>query len=137
MSISIRMAPDIQTITAFHALRQNNWPASAQEQNSAFAKAMDYQRAYYPVRSALTPIEQMTFNDAIALLALEMVTSPALRSTQAVKKLKEQSSSGAAIETEYEASPSDPFPQITAMLAPLSPRSTPNGGAVRFSRMRA
>ena len=127
---------DIASIAAFHALRRNNWPTSVAEQQAALAKAMDYQRAYYPVRSDLTPIEAMTFNDAIALLALEMVNAPAQRSSQIVKKLKEQSSSGAAVETEYEASPSDPFPQITAMLAPLAPRAAPQNAAVRVSRLQ-
>lgn len=136
MSISIGMAPDIQTIAAFHALRQNDWPKSVAEQQAALAKALDYQRAFYPVRSSLTAGEQLTFNDGIALLALEMLDAPALRSSQAVKKLKEQSSSGAQIETEYEASASDPYPQITAMLAPLAPRAAPQNAATRHSRLQ-
>lgn len=130
------MAPDIETIAAFHALRQNDWPSDVAAQQAAFAKAMDYQRAFYPIRATLTPVEQLTFNDAISLLALEMIDAPALRATQIVKKLKEQSSSGAGVETEYEASPADPFPQITAMLAPLAPRAAPQNGAARFSRLQ-
>lgn len=137
MSISIGMAPDVTQITAFHTLRQNeNWPSDDAEQHAALAKALDYQRAFYPVRSPLTLPEQFIFNDAIALLALEMVDAPALRSSQAIKKLKEQSSSGAAIETEYAASASDPFPQVTALLAPLAPRSASTSAAVRVSRLQ-
>jgi len=128
------MSLSIETITAFHKLRQNDWPSTLANQQAALAKAMDYQRAYYPVRSTLTPTEQLVFNDAIALLALEMVEAPALRATQDVKRLKEQSSTGALVETEYLNATSDPFPQITAMLAPLAP--APQSTAVRFSRLQ-
>ncbi len=137
MSISIGMAPDIQTIAAFHQVRLNaKWPTDVEDQKAALAKALDYQRAFYPVRATLTADEQLTFNDGIALLAYEMLDAPALRSSQAVKKLKEQSSSGAQIETEYEASASDPYPQITALLAPLAPRAAPQNAAARFSRLQ-
>lgn len=137
MSISSGMAIDLSTITAFHQLRQNTaWPSDTEDQKAALAKALDYQRAFYPVRAVLTENEQATYRDAIALLALEMVQAPALRSSQAVKKLKEQSSSGAAIETEYEASTSEPFPLIKAMLAPLAPLPVSQNAAVRFSRLR-
>jgi hypothetical protein len=130
------MAPDIQTIAAFHAVRQNDWPSDLPAQKAALAKALDYQRALYPVRTVLTPDEQLTFNDAIALLALEMVNAPAQRASQAVKKLKEQSSSGAGVETEYGASPGELFPQVAAMLAPLAPLAAPQRAAVRFSRLQ-
>lgn len=124
----------LEQITAFHALRQNDWPKSLKDQQAALAKAIDYQRAYYPVRATLTDDEQATYDDALAFLALEMLSPLPVRASQSVKKLKEQSSSGAAVETEYEASPGEPFPQIAAMLAPLTPRATSAG--VRFSRMR-
>jgi len=130
------MPTTIQQITAFHALQQNAaWPTSSEDQISALAKALMYQRAFYPVRPVLTDSEQIIFNDAIALLALEMaVDAPQLRATQPIKKLKEQSSSGAAIETEYEASTSEPYPLIAAMLAPLAPRPV-SSPSVRFSRL--
>ncbi len=124
----------LEQITAFHALRQNDWPKTVKDQQAALAKALDYQRAYYPVRATLSDTEQATYDDALALLALEMLSPVSVRASQSVKKLKEQSSSGASVETEYEASPGEPFPQIAAMLAPLAPRAA--GGAVRFSRMR-
>lgn len=124
----------LDTITAFHALRQNDWPKSTKDQAAAFAKALDYQRAFYPVRSVLSEKQQADYDDALALLALEMLSPLPVRASQSVKKLKEQSSSGSAVETEYEASPGEPFPQIAALLAPLAPR--PVSGAVRFSRMR-
>lgn len=128
---------DTEQITAFHQLRQNfDWPTNPDEQKAALAKALDYQRAFYPVRSTLKDAEQLVFDAAIALLALEMVTAPAMRATQAVKKLKEASSTGASVETEYEATPSDPYPQVTAMLAPLAPVAAGQAGGVRFSRMR-
>jgi len=124
----------IETITAFHELRQNaNWPSDSDDQKSALAKALDYQRAYYPVRATLTDAEQSIFDDAIALLALEMVAGVPVRTEQAVKRLKEQSSSGASVETEYLGAVADPFPQITALLAPLAP--VPVSPAVRFARM--
>ncbi len=138
MSISNDMAIDIQTITAFHKLRQNDdWPSVVREQQAALAHALDHQRAFYPVRLTLTPSQQAVYEDAIALLALQMVINPpVLRASQAVKKLKEASSSGASVETEYEASAAEPYPLIAAMLAPLAPSATRNGAAVRFSRMR-
>jgi len=137
MSISSDMAIDISTITAFHQLRQNTgWPSDSEDQRSALAKALDYQVAFYPVRAVLTPEQQAIYTNAIAMLALEMVSAPAVRSAQAIKKLKEQSSSGAQVETEYEASTTEQFPQIAAMLAPLAPRAASESAAVRFSRMR-
>lgn len=125
------------SITSFHAKRQNyGWPSNPDEQEAALARALDYQRAFYPVREILTPSEEATFNSAIALLALEMVPGLAVRATQNVKKLKEASSTGSSIETEYEDAPTDPFPLITAMLAPLTPAGASQSAVVRFARMR-
>jgi hypothetical protein len=137
MTAKYSMLITIQSISAFHAKRQNfDWPPTPADQEAALAKALDYQRAFYPVRDPLLPIEEATYNDAIALLALEMITAPPARAERVVKRLKEASSSGSSIETEYEASTSDPFPMITAMLAPLAPRAAPQNAAVRVSRMR-
>ena len=131
------MAITTQFITAFHAKRQNfDWPDDNAEQEAALAKALDYQQAYYPVRAVLTDDEAAVFNNALSLLALEMVTAPALRSEPIVKKLKEASSSGASVETEYEPAAADRFPLITAMLAPLAPADASGSAAVRFSRLR-
>jgi len=126
----------IETITAFHELRLNNdWPSDQDDQEAALAKALDYQRAYYPVRGELTDAQQDIFDTGMALLALEMVSPLPIRFEAKVKSLKEASSSGASIETEYEASTGlDPFPAITALFAQLAP--APASPAVRFSRMR-
>jgi hypothetical protein len=127
----------LEQITAFHQLRQNfDWPEDLAEQQAAFAKALDYQQAFYPVRSTLTPQEAVVFTNALALLALQMVNAPPVASERAIKKLKEQGSSGAAIETEYESKPSDPYPLITAMLAPLAPVKASGNAAVRISRLQ-
>ena len=128
--------PDLAKISAFHALRQNRtWPSDREEQEAALAKAVDYQRAFYPVRANLDLVEQLTFDDAMALLALEMVNAPAMRPERGIKKLKEASSSGASVETEWDAEQRDPFPQISAMFATLAPLPASSGG-VRVSRMR-
>lgn len=124
----------LQTITAFHALRQNDWPKSTKDQEAAVAKAIDYQRAFYPVRATLSDAEQADYDDALALLALEMLSPLPVRASQNVKKRKEASSTGASEEVEYEASTGESFPQIAALLAPLAPRPISTG--VRFSRMR-
>lgn len=125
----------IETITAFHALRQHtDWPKKAEPRAAAFAKAQDYQRSFYPVRAVLTADEQELFDTGMALLALEMIDALPVRSERVLKSLKETSSSGASTEEEYEASSSDPFPQITALFARLAP--VPASPAVRFSRMR-
>lgn len=127
--------PTIETITAFHALRMNDaWPEDAQEQQAALAKAQDYQRSYYPIRADLDPDELAIFDDAMALLALEMVNAPSIRAERVLKSMKESSSSGAGVEEVYEASSADPFPQITAMFALLAPRAVSPG--VYFGRMR-
>lgn len=124
-------------ISAFHDLRRNSlWTeATAAEQAAALARARDYQGAFYPVRDPLTPVEVAVFQDAMALLALEMLNPPASRAERGIKSLKEAGDGLGSVETVYDGAPQDPFPIITAMMVTLAPRAHANA-AVRFSRMR-
>lgn len=126
----------IEAIDAFHMARKNqDWVVlDPAEKTAALFKAQDYQRAYYPVRDDLTDHERETLDIILALLAEQMMVGVAVRQERGIKTEK-LSDGEALIETVYDPAISDPFPLITALWRPLTPRVSSSGG-IRSSRMR-
>lgn len=95
---------------------------------AALLNASDYIRGY-KLRSTLTDDEQVTVNLATLLIARDMLTNdaPALRASAPVKKTEKQLNA-LKTSTEYFEVPADPYPRVTAMLAPLAARTGGTGG---------
>ncbi|BAI95687.1 hypothetical protein Sj15T_00310 [Sphingobium sp. TA15] len=130
MSITINQAND------FHTARGNTaWTGDDSIKQAAINKADDYILAYYAPFKSDVQTTDARYIAAYALLALEFLAdAPTLKSSQTIKS-KEVKSGGQSIKTEYQDAdidPSDdPYPLITAMLAPL--RANSGGNTITFS----
>lgn len=91
------------------------------EKLPVLARASDYILGRYYLRSDLTETETARVDLATFLIANDLLANPdtlALRASQPVKKTNKELK-GMVTSTEYFEAPADPYPQITAMLAPL------------------
>lgn len=124
MSITITQADEV------HTIRKNaDWLAlSNDNKTAAIAKAGDYIEAYYaPFKTTVLADEPRLVN-AWSLLAREMaITPPAMKADQVVKS-KELQNGDKVIKTTFEDSTgADPYPLISALLAPLREATANNG----------
>lgn len=102
---------------------------------AALVNASDYMRRYR-LRPTLTADEQTTVNLATLLIARDLLlnTAPALRASAGVKKTEKQLNT-LKTSIEYFEGSNDPYPTITAMLAPLAVRA--DGGPSYFSGIQS
>lgn len=130
MSITITQAND------FHTSRGNaDWTGDDTDKQAAINKADDYILAYYaPFKSDVLTADAR-YVAAYALLALEFLTAaPALKTSQTIKS-EEVENDGQSVKTTYQDADIDPridpYPLVTAMVAPL--RASLGGNTITFS----
>lgn len=123
-----------------HTVRGNTeWTnLSSTEKTAALAKADDYITAHYLPFKADVEADNQRLVIATALLALEIQTNPvALKADPAIKS-EEIESDGDSIKTTYQdadkAPYTDPYPLVTALLAPLRVAAS-TGASISFGRM--
>jgi hypothetical protein len=117
---------DITQANAYNTLRgYTDWIGSDAVKMAALVRAQDYITANYTIRDNLTATEQTRLDGAIYLLARDMLTSntQTLRATAAVIK---ESKEGAGFKkaVEYADAPTDLYPYITILVAPLCVSAT-------------
>lgn len=95
--------------------------AQPEQKMPLLARASDYIMGRYLVKSTLTEAETAKLDLATFLIANDLLANPgsnALRAEQPIKKTDDRL--GAMVTTvEYFDAPADPYPTITALLAPL------------------
>lgn len=114
---------EIQEADSFNSVRAYEpWAElDASKKVAALAVAADYIMANYAIRSTLTEAETARFKMAKYLLAREFsVTPPTLVASTAVQKQRDKLEGVGETETIFFDSPSDPYPMVSNMLAPLS-----------------
>lgn len=133
------MAVTVEAVDSYHALRNNTaWDGlDTAAKNAALARAEDYIVAtYYPLVSDLED-DNPRLVAAFALLANEFrAAMPDLKTAQTLKS-KEVTSGDDTIKKTYQDSDKetvkDPYPLVTAMIAPL--RVNQRGSGVSFGQM--
>jgi hypothetical protein len=138
----------VASFDAFHALRQNTEAASATvpAKEAALVRATDYIEAHAraagapssPTQGLQWPVEGSAalprqVRAATLLLALYALRGPLI--TPATRGIKSKTVKAGKVETATvydDASPSDPYPEITAMLAPVVAQPV-SGASVSFS----
>ncbi len=135
------MMIDISQADAVHTVRGNaDWIAlSSTQKSAALAKADDYITAYYlPFKASVEPDDSRLVT-ASALLAFELHKNPIEMKADQLIKSKEIESDGDSVKTTYQdadkAPVTDPYPLITALLAPLRVASS-TAESVTFGRIR-
>lgn len=138
----------VASFDAFHALRQNDEAAdkTVAEKEAALVRATDYIEAHARAQGAPLslsqglqwPVEGSTavprqVRSATLILALYALRGPL--ASPAVRGIKSKSVKAGSVETETvfdDAAPTDPYPEITAMLAPVTAQPT-SGASVSFA----
>ena len=127
---------DIDDANTFHSTRgYTDWSdLSLSEKSAALLRASDYIATHYTIKPDLSEAEQgrLSYGRYMLARALAADKTP-LRATPAVKK-EARELQGMKKSVEYADAPLDPFPTITAWLAPLAPIVIA-GQSVRMGRM--
>lgn len=130
--------PTIQAADAYHTLRGNDaWEALDTEQKTAALwRADDYLTAFYRFVDYSNEDEDVQaeydlLKDAAkVVLALELRTAQSLTQTREVVKERKKIDGVVEKEFEYSNAPSDPYPQVTAMLRPILVQGRSSGFTV-------
>lgn len=123
-----------------HSVRDNTeWAAlTSTEKTAALTKADDYITAHYLPFKEDVEEDNQRLVIATALLALELQTNPVdIRASQAIKErtIKSDSDESKTVYQDADKAPdTDPYPLITALLAPLRVAAS-TGASVRFGKM--
>jgi len=114
------MASVFDAINWCAARGYTDWTALSIDQKTAsLLQAQDYILANYQLRVTLSSGEQTRLDTATYLLAREFAArQPTLLQSAPVKELKEQVGS-LITDTTYAAAPTDAYPQVSGLLAPL------------------
>ena len=114
---------DIEDANTFHAARgYTDWEElDNDDKSAALYRATDYIAAHYTIKTNLNEAETLRLATGRYLLARALADDKTpLRITPAIKK-EAKEFQGMKKSVEYGDSPSDPFPVVTALLAPLAP----------------
>ena len=113
----------LEQANTYNELRGNElWSdLEAAQARALLQDADDYVRGVYgPIRTDLTTDEQRMFDGIVCRLASIFQTKPpAVAATAAIKKESKEGANIGKKETEYFEGPSDPYPYITAVIAPF------------------
>lgn len=127
------MAVTLTDIDTFHDDRGNAAWADLDDRNAALLKALDYEEmAYAPLKAGAK--DEPRYLIALATLALQLAQNP--QSGVAAPLVKKEAKEGAGFKKEveyFEATEADPFPNVTALYAPLKVGVTVP--SVSFGRM--
>jgi len=127
--------PELEDADAYHLLRGNTvWSdlgsddQGEADKTAALYRARDYIRAYYQFDDDVyfedeTEDDDELIVEANIVLALEMTTPVSMLLATPVARLREKVDGVVEEETEYRNVPSDPYPQVSALLRPILKRS--------------
>ena len=122
-----------QSILYGTARGYDDWTGEpATDQSAALLRAADYIAAHYRLRAITEPADQARYDAAQFLIARDLLTNDAPLAARAGAALVKQSTELAGLKksVEYAPAPQDPYPQATALLAPLALNTGPAGHAV-------
>jgi hypothetical protein len=130
--------PTIQAADAFHTLRANTaWELlDTDEKTAALWRADDYLSAFYQFvdysnEDAATILSNNALLDtAKIILALEFRTAQSVTAKSNITKERKRVEGVIDKEFQYGEAPSDPYPQVTAMLRPILKRGRSSPFAV-------
>ena len=123
----------IQQADAFHTERQNAaWDQLADAAKAAaLAKADDYIDAFYAPLKPGVDGDNQRLVIAISMLALELQTNPvAVRAEQPIKErsIKSDGDESKTVYQDADKAPlTDPYPLVTAIIAPIRANGGPSG----------
>lgn len=117
---------ELDDANSFFEARGNRVWKALPNKDALLLLAGDYILANYNVKSTLSETEQVRFNTAKFQLALEFAkAAPTLKATAPITKSDKTMEGVGETLIEYGDAPVDPYPTITALLAPISVSTAP------------
>lgn len=129
------MTITIEQADTYHGARANEawFQLSEEEKSAALVRAADYIEAFYTLRSDVQE-DHPRLVSAVCALALELHINPqGLQATVGIKTKKESFEGLDSTEITYQDAPTDPYPQITGLLSPITVR--PGGSGIQILRL--